>query len=115
MGGEVREYVHGELEDVVMAIGGHYRFTREERFPFRDREVLVLYGYAVYDTTCCGTGGCNYARVVGFIRQWKGRRGEAGLPVTEVEVIGDPEMQREIRRLILAKEAVQQVNFQFSL
>jgi hypothetical protein len=50
-------YVHRGLDEVVTAIGGHYRFTREVRLPFGGQELLYRCGYAVFDTTCCGRGG----------------------------------------------------------
>jgi hypothetical protein len=110
--GELREYVHQELNQEVVAIGGHYVLTKEVRLPFRGREVLYLAGYAVFDTTCCGVGGCAYAVVPGFIVRWKDKTTQDGLAVSQVEPIYDEAIQREIQRLIVQKEVVQQVQFQ---
>ena len=107
----MREYVHRELNEIVTSIGGHYTFTKEERLPFNGREVLYLHGYAVFDTTCCGGGGCNYALVIGFIGQWKEGSNDEGLPVSMVEPIRDADVQKEVSRLIQERGVVTQVNF----
>jgi hypothetical protein len=107
----LRDYVHRELNQEVTAIGGHYILTNEVRLPFRGREVLYLTGWALFDTTCCGAGGCGYALVQGFIKGWKGRKSKDGFPVSQVEPVLDPSFQKQIRRFIEMKEMVQQVKF----
>lgn len=111
MHAETDEYVHRELNREVTAIGGHYVLTSEVRMSFRGREILYVIGYAVFDTTCCGTGGLAYALVPGFILNWQGKKNEDGLVVSLVEPIHDEGMQREIRRLIEEKEVVHQIQF----
>lgn len=105
------DYVHKDLEEEVMAIGGHYRFTDEALLPFEGKEVLYLKGYAVFDTTCCGAGGCGYALVKGFVEEWKKRKDRSGFSVTRVRQVNDPDARQEIGRLIREKEMVQQVQF----
>ena len=111
--GEEQEevYVHRGLDEVVTAIGGHYRFTREVRVPFEGRELLYRCGYAVFDTTCCGAGGCSYVLVQGFIRSWQDGTDADGLPLSRVQPVRDPDVQKRIRELIMKKEPVSQVNF----
>jgi hypothetical protein len=109
---EAADYVHPELNREVTAIGGHYVPVKEARLPVDGREVLYVAGYAVIDTSCCGTGGCGYALVPGFILDWKYRRNEGGLSVSRTEPIRDPEVQDRVRRLIQEREMVNQVNFQ---
>jgi hypothetical protein len=104
-------YVHRALDDEVTAIGGHYRFTKEERLAHEGRDVLYLCGYAVFDTTCCGGGGCSYAMVTGYVLGWKDETDPDGFPVSRVEPIRDPAVQKEIRSRIQEKESVGQVNF----
>ena len=111
MHAETDEYVHHELNREVTAIGGHYVLTRQARMPFQGREILYVIGYAVLDTTCCGTGGLAYALVPGFILDWQGSKNEDGLDVSLVEPIRDQDVQREIRRLIGEREIVHQVQF----
>ena len=105
-------YVHQELNQEITAIGGHYALVKEARLPFRDRHVLYLLGYGVFDTTCCGVGGSVYALVPGFILDWKSQTNQDGLAISRVEPIRDEIVQKELRRLLKEREVVQQVKFQ---
>ena len=111
MHGEV-EYVHRELNQEITAIGGHYVLVKEARLPYHGREVLYLVGYAAFDTSCCGPGGCAYALVPGFVASWQSSQTEEGLPISQLEPIENAETQNDIRRLIERLETIQQVNFQ---
>ncbi len=111
MTGEVREYVHKDLDETVMAIGGHYRFTDEVRLPVEGGEVLYLKGYALFDATCCGAGGCAYALVYGMVEQWKGTTDKQGFHVSRIRPVADEMRRREITRRIREKEMLQQVQF----
>jgi hypothetical protein len=101
---ELKTYAHHELNRDVTASGGHYRFTDEVRLPFEGREVLYLKGYAVFDTTCCGTGGCGCVQVQGFAEQWKAQKNAEGELVTLVGPIRDSALQKRIRNLIEKKK-----------
>jgi len=105
-------YTHPILEEEITAIGGHYVLAKEVRLPHHGREILYLVGYAVLDSTCCGVGGCAYAIVPGFVLDWKFKKDLADRPVSEVNPIQDPLVQKEIRQLIQKKEMVHQVNFE---
>lgn len=105
------DYVHRDLDHEVTAIGGHYRFSREEIFFFGGRPVLYLSGYALFDTTCCGAGGCGYSLVQGYVERWKYRSDPEGLFVSRVEEIRKAGVREELARRIQAKEKVQQVGF----
>ncbi|MGA3113274.1 MAG: hypothetical protein ABSF90_02445 [Syntrophobacteraceae bacterium] len=107
----LRDYVHRELDEEVVAIGGRYTLTAEVRLPLGDREILYVLGWAAFDTTCCGAGGCSYALVPGFIVDWKTRRNGEGLEVSLLEPILDPSVQDAVSLLIKGKEIVQQVTF----
>ncbi len=104
-------HVHRPLDDEVTAVGGHYRFTREVRLPHEGRELLYLCGHAVFDTTCCGGGGCGYAWVPGYVLGWKVETGPDGFAVSRVEPVRDPAAQAGIRDIIRKREGVAQVNF----
>jgi hypothetical protein len=108
---KAKEYIHQILNQEVNAIGGSYVLTKEELLPFNHREVVYIVGYAIFDTTCCGSGGCNYANVPGFIINWKNKENKDGIPISFVEPIHDPTEQKKIRGLIEKKENVSQVNF----
>jgi hypothetical protein len=109
---EVVEYVHKGLNQQIRSIGGHYVLVKEVRVPYQGREVLYLVGHAAFDNTCCGTGGCAYALVPGFVRSWHSNQTEDGLTISHLEPIVDADTQNEIRRLIEQLETVQQVMFQ---
>ena len=105
------DWVHRELNEEVQAIGGHYVLVKEERLAVGGHDVLVLVGHAAFDSTCCGVGGCAYALVPGTVLRWRAGRSPEGLPVSQVEPIRDEQVQREVRRVIAAREVVQQVIF----
>ncbi len=104
-------YVHLPLDQPVTAIGGHYVLVKEQRLPFRGRELLYVVGHAVVDTSCCGVTGFAYARVVGFVVDWQSSTGADGAPVSQVEPLRDQALQQEVSRLIRQREVVQQVLF----
>lgn len=105
------EYVHRNLGQAVTAVGGHYRFQREARLSFRGRQVFYLAGYALFDSTCCGVGGCGYALVQGVVENWKYRSDAEGFLISRVEEICEQDTREKLGRLIQAKENVQQVVF----
>ena len=107
----LKDHIHPILNEEIRTISGHYILSTENRLPFNDRQVLYLIGCAVVDASCCGTGGCTYARVAGYVRQWKYKLNRGNLAVTQVEPIRDEGEQQALRELIKAKEGVQQVNF----
>ncbi|RJP37693.1 MAG: hypothetical protein C4548_14050 [Desulfobacteraceae bacterium] len=107
----VMEYVHPELMIPVTAIGGNCTFTKSERLQLGEDEVFYLVGMAVFDSTCCGYGGCAYAYVPGLIRQWHFKTDADGRPVSKILPIADSGMQERIKKRIMEKECVQQVNF----
>ncbi len=107
----IQSYVHQKLNQEVVAIGGYYLLTKEVRLPFRGRDLLYLVGHAAFETTCCGTGGCAYALVPGFVVDWRGGVSEDGLPVSRVEPVQARTVQDHLRRIIARKELVHQIVF----
>jgi hypothetical protein len=106
------DYIHPVLNQAVRSISGHYIVSQEKRMSYNGREVLYLIGCAVVDTSCCGPGGCSYALVPGYVKDWKYKTGSDDLCVSRVEPIRDANVQSEIRRVIMKKEPVQQVDFE---
>jgi len=74
--------------------------VEEGRLDYRGKEVLYLVGMAGIESSCCGTGGCAFIKVPGYIRAWKKGRNEAGLPVSEVERIEVHGQRKEIQGLL---------------
>ncbi len=79
--------------------------------PFRGEEVLYVVGTGIVDTSCCGTGGCRYAIVPGFILDWRVRTNKNERPVTAVEPIRDADTRKELKEHITKAEMVQLVEF----
>lgn len=107
----LKEYVHQGLNQEIDAIGGHYVFTEEVRFPFADREVFYLKGYGLVDRSCCGQAGCAFVRIQGFVVGWKTRLDADGNEVSLIEPILDEGMQERIREQIQRKEVFHQIAF----
>ena len=108
----IKDFIHYDIDETVRAIGGEYTLTKEAKIPFQDREVLYITGYAVFDSSCCGAGGCGYAIVPGFIQQWKTAKSEDNHYISKVEPIIDPEMRKKVREVIRKQEMVQEVRFE---
>ena len=105
-----REYAHPPLNREVSSIAGSYILVREERVVHEGRELLYLLGYGVFDSTCCGVGGCAYALVPGFVVAW--HTGERdGRPVSRVEPIVDKSLRRSIEAALRRRETLSQVRF----
>ena len=105
------DFIHPVLDKAVETISGHYILSQEKRLSYNGREVLYFIGCAVVDTSCCGPGGCYYALVPGYIKDWKYKTDGGDLSVSSVQPIRDKGDQSEIRWLIMQKEPVQQVDF----
>ncbi len=105
------DHVHLELDQVIEFISGSYSLTGEGRMPFNGREVLYAVGVAMLDRSCCGSGGCRFLKVPGYLLRWQYRTGEDGRPVSRVEPVRDEAERMEIRRLLERQFPYSQVNF----
>jgi hypothetical protein len=105
------DFSHPELNQQITAIGGSYLFIKEARLPVNGEEVLYLLGNAIFDSSCCGFGGCAYAMVPGIIRSYRYTTDKSGRPVSRVAAITDPQFQETVKALIRQKHLVHQVNF----
>ena len=106
-----KDFVHPVINREITSISGMYMYQQEVRVPFGRRELLYLTGYYIVDRSCCGTGGCVFAAVPGFIEKWHYRHTDDGSPVSSVESIDDPETRAQVISLIRRKEISQQFNF----
>jgi hypothetical protein len=111
---ETFPYVHEPLNKPVQAIGGQYVFIKETLSLYQDRKILYLIGCALFDNTCCGTGGVGYAMVPGYIIHWKCSINSEGKPVSLLFPVSDADEQDNIQKIIIQKEKVFQVQFGFS-
>ena len=107
---EIRDFSHPELNVQVTAIGGSYFMLKEDRLRLNGEEILYLVGSAIFDTSCCGSGGCAYALVPGIIRKWQYKTDADCRPVSKVKPILEERIRKKIREIIFKKESVHQVN-----
>ena len=105
------EYVHQELEKEVTALAGYYTPLEEFTIEYEGRKVLCVTGVSVVESSCCGSGGCSYAIVPGYVLNWKSRKNDAGLPVTEVEPVTDKTVRQGIAAILKEKKALGNVEF----
>jgi len=104
----MKRYAHEELGKEVRSISGGYTLIEEERLRYREREVLYV---AEVDNSCCGTGGCRFINIPGYVVSWKGEKADSGLTVSEIEPITEEEEQKEIKNLLDKKYPHSQINF----
>jgi hypothetical protein len=97
------EYIHPELNKRVDFFGGGYSFIEEGKFAYRGKEVLFSVGIANLEASCCGTWGCGFIKVPGYVLSWKMRVDERGPVLSEIERVEDQESQREIREILEEK------------
>ncbi len=75
------DYTH-EVGNEVRSISGTYSLEKEDIIEVKGKEILYAVGTALLDTSCCGPWGCRYVLVPGYLKQWKYRTNEKGLPVS---------------------------------
>lgn len=108
---QIYQYIHLPINSEVTAIGGHYVVTKELKLRDNGGEIFCTIGYGILDTTCCGTGGCSYATVHGYITNWKGETTSEGLKVTYFQPIRDRNLQKSLKHQLFETEIIQQVVF----
>jgi hypothetical protein len=108
----MNEYIHPELKKEIEFFGGSYSFLEEGKLNYEGKEVFYLLGIAGVESSCCGTGGCAFIKVPGYILSWKKGWSESGQLISEVERIGSEESQTAIRKILQEKFPVfQRIEF----
>ncbi len=102
MGMEVAmpEYLHQAPGTEVRFIAGHYTIIEELRTAHHGRELLCIVSVAAVGSSCCGTQGCRFINVPGYVTAWKGRLSENGVPVSLVEPVESEIDRAEIREIL---------------
>ncbi len=111
MGDDIKTYTHPVLNDPVTAIGGTYVITGEQKIGYQDEQSLVFSGHAVFDTTCCGAGGCAYALVPGFVDSYRCGKDDAGRWLSRVRPIEGVQLRKTVTAVIRAQTNAHQVQF----
>jgi hypothetical protein len=105
------EHIHQPPGTEVRCIGGHYTITEEGRMSHQGRTLLYVVGVAVVDSSCCGTCGCRFIQVPGYVRAWRNQTRPDGLPVSTVEPVADTKDQKMIKALLDRQFPHSQVSF----
>ncbi len=104
-------YTYPVLFEEITAIGGHYTFIKEGTLLSGDRKVLYFVGLGSVDSSCCGTGGCIYAYVPGYIVESCDSENEAdGSRISEISAV-EREVRAGIADILKLSENVTQVIF----
>lgn len=109
----ISEYVHLPLEEPVDFISASYWVSGEEVIPFKDEEFLGIVRETGCVTCCDGSCSTGFRSVLvpGFVKKLKYRTNTDGLFVSEVEPIEDEDVMDEIKKIVLEKYPLTQVEF----
>ncbi len=105
-----KDYTH-ELHTEVRSISGGYELQEEGEIEIEGRIVLYAVGNAAVDSACCGTYGCYFALVAGYLVRRHYRTNDAGIPVSEVEPIRGRQARYKIGSVLSTLKRVTQVQF----
>jgi hypothetical protein len=105
------EYLHQEPGTEVRFIAGHYTIVEEERLAYCGRDILYVVGIAAVGSACCGTQGCRFVNIPGYIVAWKSRISESAMPVSIVEPIESETEQSGIREMLDRRFPYSQILF----
>lgn len=105
------EYRHQSPGTDVRFISGHYTIAEELRIAHRGREFLAVVGIAAVGSSCCGTQGCRFINVPGYIIAWKDRLSSDRCPVTTVETVESEKDRTEIREILERQFPYSQILF----
>jgi hypothetical protein len=105
------EYIHQLPGTEIRSISGHYTIIEEGRMNHGGRMLLYEVGVAVVDSACCGTGGCRFVHVAGYITAWRRRTGSDGQAVSDVEPVADMEDRKAIKTLLDRQFPYSQISF----
>jgi len=111
MPGAPQIFTHPELNKPVTAIGGNYVITGEYTIDYQGERLLAFAGVAVFETTCCGAGGCVYALVPGFIDSYRCRKDASGQWLSAVRPIREAHLKKAVSAVILSRTRTHQVQF----
>lgn len=107
----VKEHVHLFMDEVI-SIAGFYRIEKEGSLEIDGREVLYSVGIGVVDSSCCGSSGCLFADVAGYLLKFHAKRDDRGRWVSYIEPIHDQDAKRRIQKVLEDKEMIQQIRFE---
>jgi hypothetical protein len=107
----MKSYTHKEMETEIRSISGYYRYLGEIQLNIDGRKVLCTEGVGVIDSSCCGTGGCYFFEVAGYIVSWKKGIDGSGHAISDVIPVEDEEERKQIKKELQKIYPQAQVNF----
>ncbi|MFW5861705.1 MAG: hypothetical protein ACOCWZ_05590 [Spirochaetota bacterium] len=106
-----REFTHPKLNEPVESISGHYEYIEESTMKAGSRTLLYLTGYSITDRSCCGTGGCGFIFIPGFVVKLHHHINETGENISTVEPVPAGKKRDEIQQLFQRSEIHRQIIF----
>ncbi|HMB19592.1 MAG TPA: hypothetical protein VKQ10_00870 [Spirochaetota bacterium] len=106
-----KEYTHPRLNEPVESISGHYEYIEESTVKAGSRTILYLTGFSITDRSCCGTGGCGFIFIPGYIVKLHHHISDTGEMISTVEPVPAGEKQDEIKQLFQNFELHRQIIF----
>jgi hypothetical protein len=97
------EFTHPALGQEVQAVAGYYVPVEEHVLPYNEREVIYIRGHACIEASCCGVGRWDYIQVPGFLVKKHIRGGGSASPVSEIEIIQNPEDRNSVWHFLKEK------------
>lgn len=106
-----KEFTHPRLNEPVESISGHYEYIEESTVKEGSRTLLFLTGYSITDRSCCGTGGCGFIFIPGYIVKLHHQSNDKGDMVSTVAPVPAGEKREEIKQLFQHSELHRQIIF----
>lgn len=107
----MKTYIHKELWKEIRSISGYYAYHEERLIQFRNREILIAVGCGMVDNSCCGTGGCRFIDVAGYVRSWKSGIDKHGNYISMVDRIEGDENIKMIEKMLAIAYPHARINF----
>ncbi|MRR16999.1 MAG: hypothetical protein EG826_11145 [Deltaproteobacteria bacterium] len=105
------EYTHRGIGEEVHCIAGHYEIIEEGRLAYGAAELLYVLGVATVDNACCGSTGCRFLLIPGYVHSWKTKTNAEGMPVSIVAPITEEQQRASIRAFLDKRYPYAQINF----
>ena len=106
-----KELIHPPLNSVIESISGHYEYVNESILDTGEKKLLYYTGYSVTDRSCCGTGGCIFISIPGYVINLRHTHKTDGSCISTVEPIVDDKERTRIRHLLKGEVYHHQVIF----
>jgi hypothetical protein len=100
-----------EIGTIVRAVAGWYEIQSEETIDVDGQPVAYVIGRAVMDSACCGSWGCRFAIVIGFVKSRPAHGEESELYGLEPVPVSGEKWRRRVSKVIAMAEDVEQIQF----